>query len=306
MTRPNHFDHALEDWLQEGPEVAPRDLLEAVLVSIPPRQHRRPVAAVRRRFLMLALPVRLATGIAAAVVVGVVGISLVNTGSHSAIGGPGPATAPPSPPPSPAGSPSPSPTSRVAGAIQIDRGVLTTGTTYTTPIFEPVFTVVGIDGLELRASEAASVAFWLHGVFHEGSIGIGNPKQVLDVAGNPQPVPADLAAWLEARSDLVLAAPKAVTIGGLPATQLEGTVRQDVPLNTTDADNVACGDSVTACKGGAGLGFGRSDHFRMVVLNVRGATVLIVMDAPATAWDVALPQFDAFLAGLRFPAPSGG
>lgn len=307
MTRPNRVQQVLEDWLQEGPEVAPRDLLEAVIVSIPPRQHRRPIAAVRRRFLMLALPVRLATGVAAAVVVGVVGISLLTSGSQPAIGGPGPATSSSSPAPTSTVSPSPSATSRVTGAVQIDRGVLTSGTTYTTPIFEPAFTVVGIDGIDLRGSEASSVIFWLHNDFHEGYLGIGNPKQVLDVAGKPMAVPADLAAWLEARSDLVLAAPTTVTIGGLPATQLEGTVRQGVPLNTTDADNVTCGDPIDACTqdvGGA-LGFGRGDHFRMVVLDVRGANVLIVMAAPATAWDLARPQFDAFLAGLKFPASSG-
>lgn len=304
MTRSNRFQNVLEDWLQEGPEAAPRDLLEAVLVSIPPRQHRRPIAAVRRRFLMLPLPVRLATGVAAAVVVGIVGISLLNPASQPAVGGP---ASSPSPAASSTASPSPAPTSRVTGALQIDRGVLTSGTTYTTPIFEPAFTIVGIDGIDLRGSESSSVVFWLHNNFHEGYVGIGNPKQVLDVAGKPMAVPVDLATWLEARSDLVLAQPKTVTIGGLPATQLEGTVRPDVPLNATDADNITCGDPIDACKqdvGGA-LGFGRGDHFRMAVLDVRGANVLIVMAAPATAWDLARPQFDAFLAGLKFPASPG-
>lgn len=256
---------------------------------------------------MLALPVRLASGIAAAAVVGVVGLSLVNGGSQSGVGGPGPATSA-SPAPTSAASPSPSATSRVTGAVQIDGGVLAAGTTYTTPIFEPVFTVVGIDGIDLRGAAASSAVFWLHNNFHEGYLGIGNPKQVLDVAGKPMAVPTNLAAWLEARSDLVLAAPKAVTIGGLPATQLEGTVRQGVPLNAGDADNVTCGDPIAACTqdvGGA-LGFGRGDHFRMIVAEVRGASVLIVMAAPSTSWEVARPQFEAFLAGLQFPASPGG
>ena len=79
MNPPRPFVQRLEAWLEEGPASAPPDLLDQVLDSIPltdpPR--RRFVAA--RRLPMLSSFARFGAAVAAILVIGVVGISLMSS-----------------------------------------------------------------------------------------------------------------------------------------------------------------------------------------------------------------------------------
>ncbi|MBI2777635.1 MAG: DUF4232 domain-containing protein [Chloroflexi bacterium] len=96
MTRPGPFEQRLEAWLDEGPATAPPDLLGDVLAAVPATTTRRRPSGAGRRFTVLAGVARLAASIAAILVVGVIGFTLIN--SKGAIGpgsGPSPtATAP--------------------------------------------------------------------------------------------------------------------------------------------------------------------------------------------------------------------
>jgi len=309
MTRPPQFDQMLGDWLGEGPEVAPRELLEAVLVTIPIRRRRRRLLAVGRRYRMLSMPVRLATGIAAVVVFGVVGVSILRFGGSSSIGG-----ASPTPAPAASGSPSapssiptasPSPTSRISGTIQIaDGDLLKAGVKYTLTSFTPAFTFAGQDGWTLKGSDPSSAAFWVGSDIGQGLFMVERPAQVLEVGGAVAPVPSDLVAWLQARSDLVLAKPTKVTVGGFAGQLLDGTVRPGAQVNGSNALNIACfaGPECTPDTS-FGLGFAADNHFQLVVVSVRGQTLLVDMTSNAAAWNAVHPHLAAFLAGFAFPLP---
>jgi hypothetical protein len=295
MTRPQGFDQVLADWLDDGPEVAPRELFEAVLVSIP--LHRRRLPAYGRRLRRLSTPARLTAGIAAAVVIGVVALSVAGFRGDSPGGGP-----------SPTPTASPSPTSRISGTVQIaDGAVLTKGTPYTLTSFTPAFTFVGQDGWKLIGSDSSSAAFWVGSKLEQGLFMVERPAQVIEVGGAVAPVPTNLVAWLQARSDLVLSKPTNLTVGGFAAQLLDGTVRPGARTNGGNAINIAC-FAGPACDEDSsyGLGFAYDNHFQLVVVSVRGQTLLVDMTANAATWDAVRPRLDAFLTGFRFPAPAGG
>jgi hypothetical protein len=309
MTRSQQFDQVLEDWLDEGPEVAPRDLFEAVLVTIPFHRRRRRLSAFGRRFRAFSTPARLAAGLAAAVVVGVVALSVAGFRGSSLIGGASPTPAPTpseSPVASPVPSASPSPTSRISGTVQIaDGDVLKAGTKYTLTSFMPAFTFVGQDGWTLMGSDPTSGAFWVGTDIKQGLFMVEIPAQVLEVGGAVAPVPSNLVAWLQARSDLVLAKPTKVTVGGFAGQLLDGTVRAGAPVNRGNAINIACfAGSNCYPETGTGLGFAADNHFQLVVVSVRGQTLLVDMTANVAAWDAVRPHLEAFLTGFAFPLPA--
>jgi hypothetical protein len=303
MTRLQRFDQVLEDWLEEGPEVAPRELFEAVLVTIPMNRRRRRVRAFDRRFRELSTPVRLAAGIAAAAVLVVVAFSVAGFRGDSSVGGPTP-----TPAPTPSVSVSPAPTSRIPGTVQIvDGAVLTAGTKYTLTSFTPAFTFAGQDGWTLKGSNPSSAAFWVGDDIAQGLFMVERPAQVLEVGGAVAPVPSNLVRWLQARSDLVLAKPTRITVGGFAGELLDGTVRVGAHVNRGNAINIACFEgAVCDPDAGTGLGFAADNHFQLVVLSVRDQILLIDMTADAAAWDAVRPRLEAFLRGFAFPLPAGG
>jgi hypothetical protein len=299
MTRHQRFDQVLVDWLDEGPEVAPRDLLETVLVTLPIRRRRVRVGVLGRRLRVLSAPARLAAGIAAVVVVGVVALSVAGLRGGSLIGGTTP---------SPTPTASPSPTSRISGTVQIaDGAVLKAGEKYTLTSFVPAFTFVGQDGWTLKGSDPSSAAFWVGSDIGQGLFMVERPAQVLEVGGAVAPVPTNLVAWLQSRSDLVLANPTTVSVGGFAGQLLDGTVHPGAQTNRGYAINIACfAGPACAPDSPYGLGFAFDNHFQLVVVSVRGQTLLVDMTANATAWDAVRPHLEAFLTGFEFPAPAGG
>ena len=295
MTRSEQFDQVLEAWLDDGPEVAPRDLFEAVLASIPLRRRRRRLPALGRRVGALSTPLRLAAGIAAAVVIGAVVFSVAGF-RDAQIGGPNPTP-----------TASPSATSRISGAVQVaDGAVLKAGTTYTLTSFTPAFTFTGQEGWTLKGSDPSSAAFWVGSDITQGLFMVERPAQVLEVGGAAAPVPPNLVTWLQARSDLVLARPTNVTVGGFAGQLLDGTVRAGAQVNRGNALNIACfAGPVCDTEGTYGLGFAYDNHFQLVVVSVRGQTLLVDMTADAASWDAARPHLGAFLTSFVFPPPAG-
>jgi hypothetical protein len=95
MNRPRSFEQRLEAWLEEGPASAPPDLLDQVLVSVPPDSPRRRRFGAARRLSVLSSTARFVAAVAAVLVIGVVGFSLMMSKAPS-IGGVG-ATPTPSP-----------------------------------------------------------------------------------------------------------------------------------------------------------------------------------------------------------------
>jgi hypothetical protein len=89
MNRPRSFEQRLEAWLEEGPASAPPDLLTEVLDSVPHGNSRRRVRGGARRLLMLSSFARFGAAVAAILVIGVVGISLLESRFPGGVGGPG-------------------------------------------------------------------------------------------------------------------------------------------------------------------------------------------------------------------------
>ncbi|MEO7664916.1 MAG: DUF4232 domain-containing protein [Candidatus Limnocylindrales bacterium] len=94
MTRPRPFEQRLEAWLDEGPATAPPDLLGDVLAAVPSATTRRRPSGAGRRFTVLSGAARFAASIAAILVIGLVGFTLINSKGSIGPGSSPSATAP--------------------------------------------------------------------------------------------------------------------------------------------------------------------------------------------------------------------
>jgi hypothetical protein len=100
MTRPTPYEEHLETFLEEGPNVAPQGLLGSILIAVPKRRQYRGLFGLGRVSRGLTRSARVATAIAAVLVVGVLGfVALGFRGNSPFGGGGGIATASPSPSP---------------------------------------------------------------------------------------------------------------------------------------------------------------------------------------------------------------
>jgi hypothetical protein len=88
MNRPRTFEQRLEAWLEEGPASAPPDLLGEVLDSVPLHNPTRRRFGAARRLFVLSATAKFGAAIAAVLVIGVVGFSLILSKTPS-IGGTG-------------------------------------------------------------------------------------------------------------------------------------------------------------------------------------------------------------------------
>ena len=82
------FDQRIADWLEDDPNLAPRQALETVMAAYPSIPQRRTVRAPRR-FTTMTMPLRLATAAVIGVLV-VGGAYYLTRPGLPAIGGPGP------------------------------------------------------------------------------------------------------------------------------------------------------------------------------------------------------------------------
>jgi len=86
MTGPT-FEDQLDDWIKDGPELAPREILESVLATYPTTRQRWDVRRTPWRLASMNLFSRALAGVAVAVAVVAVGVFVI---SRSDPGGPGP------------------------------------------------------------------------------------------------------------------------------------------------------------------------------------------------------------------------
>ena len=310
MNDDRSFQRAVRDWLDDGSDRTPRSTIDAVLLAVRTTPQQRDLPVPWRNFQM-SNPFRLAAAVIAVVAVGLVALNLPRI---TGIGGP--TTAPPTPSQAPHGTPSaapsarlsqaptasPAPTSRVSGSVQIGAGPVPADAMTTTTLFNPAFTFTAGSGWNLDAEGPTRAWF-----SHNGRSGfmIVQPAQVIEVGGSVAKAPTDLVAWLQARADLQLAAPTAITLGGFDGTLLEGSVRPGAFVNGGAAINIAC-SAERPCnfEYGDEFGVGRNDHFQFVVVSVRGSTLLLGIATGDGFWDDERPTLEAFLHSIEFPDPS--
>jgi hypothetical protein len=256
----------VRSWLEEGVTALPDRVLDAVLDQVPATSQRRSMWPARR-FRQMNVSVRLALAAAAVLVVAFAGIQFLTPNQQ--IGGP------PTSPPSAAPSASPTPSASPVPALPAAGNPVFPGTYR--PAFAPTLTltvdkVVDLDcapGFQCRGSVDANLPSWLDmefGTTHGAEIMIFALAQVPDPSSTglvaPPAKPADIAALIAASPKLtVLAAPKAVTVGGLDASQLDVRAQEGFSLGTRpDA-----GDT----------GLATEHDTRLIVVVVDGHTVVI-------------------------------
>jgi len=146
--------------------------------------------------------------------------------------------------------------------------------------------VVRIDcqpGFRCRGDVDASFGNWLDLEFghdHPIDIQVIRLDRFIGANGRPVDPPADLVGWLVTRPNLTVLRRSDVTIGRLPATQLD--VRSgdtDVSLGPTGLDEPA------------GFGFGPRAYRRIDVVNVRGAWVVVMIGSVVPADEADENQF---------------
>ena len=320
MTRSHGFEQLLDAWLEEGPDVAPRQVIEIVLATAHTRRQQRRGFGVARRFRMFGAPLR-AAAVAAAIVVGLVGLVIFTSGDRSKVVVSPPPSLPPQQTPaavSPSAAASPSPLaspSALAGVVIQTGGSLSDGVIYTVPSFTPTFTFVGQADWRAEIADPSSTIITVEGAGRDGgSIQIMRPAGVRQPGAADgsvaDPVPADLVAWLKGRSDVTFGKPTAITIGGIKGTRLVGSVKREAWNPDRQYITIACEDGFPYCNtaesGGLILISEPGNTNEVVVLSVSGQQLLIGLTASKDSWPGARPQLEAFLTGLRFPGAAGG
>lgn len=299
MTR-QPFERKLRAFVSDVPAAAPRDLLESVLVDLPTVKQRRRPFGVGRRFTTMSTPLRTIAVAAAVLVVAVAAYSMLP-------GPPGPGASPsptiaPTPTAAPSRSPAPTPSPRITGATVAPLGgTLGEDTLYELPTFEPPFTFSGPSPMILGLAGSA-FAFIVHPTSQSINAGVVRPGAVFDEAGSAQAVPDDLAAWVQARTDLSVSSAEPVTLGSAEGTLVEAVVAEDAFQNAGGAVNVFC-PRTTGCdfESGGSIGWVRGDRVLVLVATVDGQPITAIGTAPEANWVTMGPIFDAWLRSFDFP-----
>jgi len=276
----------VRSWLEEGATALPDRVLDAVLDQVPATRQRRSWWPARRAFEMN-VSVRLALAAAAVVIVAFAGFRFLTPNQQ--VGGP------PTSPPSAAPSASPIPTVRPATPLGADGTPANVGTYR--PAFEPSFTftistVVNLDCTgQCHGAIDVNQPSWLDmefGSAHGAELMVFALSKVADPSStglvDPPAKPADIAALIAGSPKLtVLAAPKAVTIGGLDASQLDVRAHEGFSLGSRPD---VVGD----------VGLATAHDTRLIFVVVDGQTVVITEQiGPANTTGV----FQAAINGLE-------
>ena len=284
MTTRRDIEPILDRWLAEGPaRIADRVVFGALETVDHTEQLRRP------RWVGRANPLshtrRLAIAAAVAIVIGGGTLLALAVRSGPSVGGR-----------------IPSPT---AVALYLPR--MTQGVVYRTPPFTPSFTITGVDGWYLVAATGPGTAYFAKGPNEPSgpddlNVALIHPNQVLPVGGgHAQPLPTDLIGWLQARSDLLLQAPRTALVGGMPARIVDGTVVPTAKVNSDGNVSLLCAVGPCDFNFGSDLGVALGSHFEIMVVDVRGQTVVIRIDSPESTWASGRHELDDFLSTLTFP-----
>jgi len=321
------IERVLDIWFEDGPRTVAERVVDDALRTVEETEQQRGWRAILRA------PARPMPARWAAYAVVIVALAIGVAVAASVLVGRGLFVGPTrlsSPAPSPStGTASPSASSilhaskppRPAGAALLLMGnPMVDGETYTTLSFEPAFTIRGSAGwlIPLPAPGGGRLEGPAHAYlfgqqprsdpFLEPAVSIIRPAQVITEGGaSTEPAPDDLIAWLQARTDLDLAKPFPVTIGGLGGTAIEGTVHKGAAANSVGAINLLCSTDNPTCgwTNGEEVGVGFGERFRFVVLDGRGQTVVLVAGDGAQSWSQDLPELEQLMNSLTFPSPNG-
>jgi hypothetical protein len=287
------LDPRVEAWLDDGPDRAPAQFIDATLAPIPAMaQRRRSLVAIGRMTVTFAALARIAATAALVFGVGLAGLAI----RGGPIGHEGPTE-----------TPSAAPTSLPNGVSYTNVGPLGAGSgnesgkagTYETLVFRPAFRFT----VPAHWSINTLVNTFVGGGEDLAGIPIDNGTGVIVVTtptsvDPPAPgdfgttVPADLVAWLVADPQLTLVGgPTPVTVGGFAGQQVEGSLAAGARLDPVE-------------------GFYRPmdylpllprEHFRIAVIRVGGQQVVVATIANADVFEVFRPEADAVIGSFEFP-----
>ena len=183
-------------------------------------------------------------------------------------------------------------------------GTLSAGRYSTGRGFEPSFSFeLGEGWLVLRPSEHQSLKLGYTAPGQDVAQGKGlrflNVRSVFDprergggVIFEANPVPDDLAAWLQRHPYVTTEEPEPVSVGGIPGKQLEADV--EVPEGYRDVEGGGC---AVPCIPLLRLGNGSVTHITekgkdgfIILEDVQGETVIIIVSAPADKFEAFLPK----------------
>jgi hypothetical protein len=292
------LDSRIEAWLDDGPDRAPAQFIDATLAPIPAMaQRRRSLVALGRMTVTYAALARLAAAAALVVAVGFAGLAI--RGGPAGQGGPTP---------SPSASPSSLPNPLPSGVAYTNAGPLGAGSgsetgkagTYETLVFRPAlrFTVPAGWSITNLVNTFVGGGEGLAGIpigNGAGVIVVTTPTSVDPPAPGDfgTPVPPDLVAWLVANPQLTLiGVPTPVTIAGFAVVEVAGSVAAGARLDPLD-------------------GFYRPvdwlpllprHHFRIAVIRVGGQQVIVATVANADVFEVFRAEADTVIGSFEFPA----
>jgi hypothetical protein len=285
----------LDDWLADGAVHAPERLVERVLAdtSLAPQRRALPwilgePSRPAGRAVRFALAATIVLAVSASVVL------LLTQG----FGLTGP----------PVGAPSPSPSASPTPAAQS----IVIGATYTIPGFVPETTLAGLDGWRLTTPAGDTTPGSVTQVVVESPTGtrvtLLRPTRRVERTGAVADAQAFLDSWLWTRGELdfvktatFLDMPPAIRVDDFLGKDMEGTVAAGSALNGEGRIVVLCG-SDTPCtpESTDQLSVGGNDRYRIVVLNVSGAQVVIAASADRDAWTPADADLHELLAAISF------
>lgn len=292
------FERILRAFVSDVPEVAPRDLLESVLIELPSVKQNRRRFGVGRRFTRMSTPVRAVVAAVAVLVVALAGYALLPR--SSGVGSGPPPTASPSP--SPSASPSAGPSARVAGATVIgDGAAFEAGVRYVTSRFDPPFTFAGSPKLVFLVDGPRYA--WFSATTQATDLGVVAPGSAFDETGATVALPPDIVAWLQARSDLDVVSTIPVELGSGTGTIVEAKVHADAHVNEGGAVNLFCPGPVANCafEEGGSLGYAAGNHLLVLVTSAPGTPIVAAATAPEASWAEIAGDAEAFLRSIEFP-----
>jgi hypothetical protein len=286
MSTNRDFDRIASAWLAEGPSELADRVLDQALAEVHLTRQRRRLSVVPWRNSLMSLSFRFAAGIA---ILAIVSAGVYLSARQASVG-----AACPSATISSLAEPTPDAKGRIPTAV----GHVVDYATYVTSAFRPKleFDVpIQLDGIVeenavgIRIERAGSV--WQ--VYAPTSLNDpATPASPLPSGALPKqiPLPKDLGAWLLTDPVLAVTEVAPITIDGIAGRVFDGTLSPVTPL-----DGLGYYEMITVpCQTGPGFGFFGRDHFRIIVLAVRGTPVLIGESADNDQWSYTGPGADNF------------
>lgn len=293
----DRFDRTARAWLEDGPVTMPDRVLEAALDEIHLTPQRRAPWPARRTPMNSTLT-KAIVGIAAVLVVAVVGFNLVSNVSPNGVGGPA-ATATPTAAPSPTPAPSEAVdpdavvgpgevTLETAGARAKVRLTIPAGWQGENGGFG-VFREDRPDG-----PPAPAIGLWhVDTVYRDGCHWEGTEIEV-------GPTVDDLAAAFASLTDREVTPVEDVTYGGYSGKELGMTI-PDVPFADCDQSEFR---SWTNRRAESRFHQAQLEHARLIILDVEGERVFVFTRTFQDTPDAVHGEIDEILTGMRIePGP---